>query len=135
MTLLCKLMKDFIYIGHIEITTEAKIFCFPIVSAQKRMHIGYTALTRSAVTKMSHIKFASERKIFFCIFHIDQILSFNSCITIMHLTKNLSDSIRTFCTLPKHIFRTSLSIKLYTCHSCSFLSTIVLLLHHQVKFI
>ena len=135
LTLLRELMKDFIHIGHVEITTETKIFCFPIVSAQKRMHIGYAALTRCAVTKMSHIKLTGERKIFLCIFYIGQILSFNTCIAVVYLTENLCDSIRPFSTLPKHIFRTCFRIKLDTCHPSSFLSTIVLLLHHQIKFV
>ena len=39
LSLCCQYLKDFFNICHIEITTQTKIFCFPIIPSQERVNI------------------------------------------------------------------------------------------------
>ena len=57
------LLEDLIDICQVEIAAKRQVLGPPIIAAQERMNIRDAGLAGRAVTKMSHIKLASERKI------------------------------------------------------------------------
>ena len=130
-----QLLKDFINISHVEVSTEAEIFCPPIVSSQERMHIRNATLTRCTIPKMSHIKLSGKRKVCLCIVYIRQLLRTYICIILMYITKYLCNGIRTLGPFTEHILMSGSRIQLYTSQSCTFLPSIMLFLHHEIEFI
>ena len=75
------------------------------------MHVRHTAFARGAIAQMSHIKLASE--------------------LVDVGRENLVDGIFALGTLAEHVLMTRLGVEFHTCDACTFLSTVVLLLHHQ----
>src|SRR5574344_304102 len=92
LSLLQKLLKYFINICHVEIATDTKIFCLPVIATQEWMHILQTFLSCCGIAKMSHVKFAGIRYILISEVHI---LHFITVITylFMHITENFGNSI------------------------------------------
>ena len=135
LTLLGQFLEDFIYVGHVEVSTEAEVLRLPIVTAKERMNILNATLASSTVAQMSHIEFAGKRKFFLSELGISQLLWSQILEVGIRFTKNLGNGILTFSTLTEHILMSRFATKLDTSHTSTFLATVVLLLHHQIELV
>ena len=115
LTLLGEVFEDLVNVGHVEVATQAKVLRPPVVAAQERMDILQAFLVGGGITQMSH----------------EQL----SVVGVIHTLENLRNGILSLCPLTKHILLTHRCVKIHTSHTSTFLTTVVLFLHHQVEFV
>ena len=84
---------------------------------------------------MPHVQLAGKRKITLGVTDVSQLLGSKVLKLLLHGTENLGDSIRAFGTLTEHIFRTGHGVKIDTRHTGTFLSPVVLFLHHKIELV
>ena len=124
--------KDFIHIGHVEITTQRQILGTPVIAAQERMHIRYTTLPGGGITQMPHIHFPRKRQVFLGIFGVIQLFGSQILEIALHIAKYLCYRSRPQGPFAKHIFFTGVGFQLHARQSRTFLSPVMLLLHQQI---
>ena len=115
LSLLRELLEHLVDVGHVEVSTKTEIFGTPVVATQERMDEGESTLARSGIAKMSHEEFS--RKV------------------IMGARENLRDGILALCLFTKHIFLSWHSFEVDGSDARSLLSSVVLLLHHQIELV
>jgi len=108
-------LENLVDVGHIEIATQTKIFRLPIVAPQEGMDVGKTAFARRGIAQMTHVKFATE---------LTRVLG-----------ENLADGIFALGSLAEHILVAGLGVEFHTRDASTFLTSVVLLLHHQIEFV
>ena len=135
LALLGQLLEDFIYVGHVEVAAKAEVLRLPIVAAQEWVHILDATLSGGTVAQVSHVEFACERQFLFGKLSISKLLGSQVLEVGIRLAEYLRHGVLTLCTLTKHILMTRLSAQFDTSHTSTLLSTVVLLLHHQIEFV
>ena len=135
LALLGQFLEDFIYVGHVEVTAKAEVLRLPVVAAQEWVHILDATLSGGTVAQVSHVEFACERQFLLgklCISKLlgSQVLEIGIC-----LAEDFGHGVLTLRTLTKHILMSWLSTQFDTSHTSTLLSTVVLLLHHQIEFV
>ena len=135
LSLCCNLVEHLVDVRHVEVSTKAEVFCFPVVSSQKGMYIFQPALAGCGVSEVPHVKLSCKREVLvgkMCIGKLSFIKVYES---FLHRSENLSNGIGSFCLFTKHVFIAGLGMEFHTSHSGSFLAAVVLLLHHQIEFV
>ena len=84
---------------------------------------------------MSHIQLSCERQVLFCKFGVGQFFRRQVFEFLLYVSEYLGNGVGTFRTFTEHVFGTRLGVKVDACHSGSFLSTVMLLLHHKVELV
>ena len=135
LTLLGQFLEDFIYVGHVEVTAKTEILRLPVVAAQEWVHILNATLSCGTVAQVSHVEFACERQFLFGKLSIGKLLGSQVLEVGIRLTEDFGYSVLALCTLTEHILMTRLSAQFDTSHTSTLLSTVVLLLHHQIEFV
>ena len=127
--------KNLIDISQIEVTAQRQILGPPVVAAEKRMHIRDSALSRSGITEVSHIKLSGKRQALLGIFRIAQLCRCQFLEIGMYITENLSDGSRSQRALTEHIFFSRIRLQFDTSQTGSFLSAVMLFFHQQIQLI
>ena len=135
LALTCKLLEYLIHIGHVEVATKTEVLSLPVVAAQERVHILYAALSRGAIAQVAHIELASKGELFLGILSVGKLLGCQVLEVGISLAENLCNGILALCPFTEHVFMSGLSTQFDTGHTCSFLATVVLLLHHQIELV
>ena len=135
LALLGQFLEDFIYVGHIEVTAKAEVLRLPVVAAQEWVHILDTTLSGGTVAQVSHVEFACERQFFLGKLSISKLLGSQVLEVGVCLAEDFGHGILALRTLTKHILMSRLSAQFDTSHTSTLLSTVVLLLHHQIEFV
>ena len=117
-----------VYIREIKIATKQQISRPPVVASQKRVHIIYAALTRSAVAEMSHVDFTYKRALLLYLTGREPICFCRRELR-KHLVKYLLYGTRPESTLTIYVFVPRTSMKFHHSDAGTLLSTVVLLLH------
>ena len=108
-------MKHLVDIRHVEVAAQTQVLGAPVISAQEGMHKRQSTLSRGRIAQVTHQQFS------------------------LHLFRdtreNLRNRILTLGLLTEHIFRAGLVGQAHRGNTSTLLSTVVLLLHHQVELI
>ena len=115
LSLLRQEMEHLVDVGHIEVTTQTEVLGAPVVTAQEGMHVLQPTLACGGIAQMPHIELSGKR--------------------LIDVLEHLCDGILTLSTLTEHIFLTSRGVEVYTGHTSTLLTTVVLLLHHQIELV
>ena len=108
-------IKDLVDIGHVEVATQAEVLGPPIVTPQEGVNVLQSFFPRGRIAQMPHVELASKG--------------------LVDTFENLRYRILTFRPFTKHIFLAHGSIQIDTCRASAFLTTVMLLLHHQIELI
>ena len=135
LTLLGQLLEDFIYVGHVEVAAKTEVLRLPVVAAQEWVHILDATLSGGAVAQVSHVEFACERQFLLGKLSVGKLLGSQVLEVGIRLTENLGHGVLALRTLTKHILMSRLSAQFDTSHTSTLLSTVVLLLHHQIELV
>ena len=133
-----KMGEHFADVRHVEVSAEAEVLCLPVVTAQEGVHIFQSATSGGGVSEMSHIEFTEEWWPFAGNVIGGGNFSRSVGIVSSHLPvdagEDLGDGILAFGLFAVHILMSGLSVEFYAGHSGTFLSAVVLFLHHQIEF-
>ena len=135
LALLSQFLEDFIYVGHVEVAAKTEVLRLPVVAAQEWVHILDATLSGGAVAQMSHVEFACERQFFLGKLSISKLLGSQVLEVGVCLAEDFGHGILALRTLTKHILMSRLSAQFDTSHTSTLLSTVVLLLHHQIELV
>ena len=127
--LACEEVEHLTDIGHVEVTAQTEVLCLPVVASQERMHVFQSALARGRISQMSHIHLADVR-------HRSFRLIFGGVSYLMiDRLEHLGDGILTLGLLAIHILVPWFLVELDTSQTCTLLTSVMLLLHHQIELL
>ena len=135
LTLPGQFLEDFIYVCHIEVAAKTEVLRLPVVAAQEWVHILDATLSGGTVAQVSHVEFASERQFLLGKLSISKLLGSQVLEVGVCLAEDFGHGVLALRTLTKHILMSWLSAQFDTSHTSTLLSTVVLLLHHQIEFV
>ena len=111
----CEERKNLVDVGHIKVATQTEVLGAPIVTTQEGVHILQTTLTRGGIAQMTHVELTLER--------------------LIDMLEHLGNGVLALGLLTEHIFLASRGIEVHTAHASTFLTTVMLFLHHQVELV
>ena len=135
LSLLGQLLEDFIHVGHVKVAAKAEVLRLPVIAAQEWVHILDTTLSGGTVTQVSHVEFACERQFLLGKLSISKLLGSQVLEIGVCLAEDFGHGVLALRTLTKHILMSWLSALFDTSHTSTLLSTVVLLLHHQIELV
>ena len=115
LTLIREKMKDLVDVGHIEVATQTEVLGAPVITAQEGMHVLKPTLASGGIAQMPHIELSGKR--------------------LIDMLEHLCDGILALSTFTEHILLASRGVEVDTRHASALLSTVVLLLHHQIELV
>ena len=116
-------------VRHVEVAAETEVLGLPVVAAEEGMHIPESPLARGRVAQVSHVEFAHVR------YRSIRFVSDGMRYLVIHRLKDLGDGILALRLLAVHVFMPRSLVQFHAGHSGTFLSPVVLLLHHQVQLL
>ena len=129
------LLEYLVDISHIEVAADAEVLSLPVVAAQERVYVCESFLSGRGVAQVSHVELSGEGQMVLCKLGIGEQFGRESGVLFLHASKYLGNGILAFGTLTEYVFCSGHSVEFYTCHSGTFLSAIVLFLHHQIELV
>ena len=129
------LLEYLVDISHIEVAADAEVLSLPVVAAQERMDVCESFLSGRGVAQVSHVELSGEGQMVLCELGVGEQFGRESGVLFLYASEYLGDGILAFCALAKHVFCSGHSIELHACHSGTFLSAVVLFLHHQIELV
>ncbi len=130
-----ELPKDLINVGHVVVATETEVLGFPVVAAQEGMHIFQTALASGGIAQVAHVELTCEGH--FLIIEVGVVATIFAGLHYLLAGRahDFGDGIGTLGALAEHVLVAGLCVQFHRRHACAFLSTVVLLLHHEIEFV
>ena len=128
------LLEYLVDICHIEVAADAEVLSLPVVAAQERMDVCESFFSGRGVAQVSHVELSGEGQMVLCELGVGEQFGRESGVLFLYASEYLGDGVLAFGALAEHVFRSGHSIELHACHSGTFLSAVVLFLHHQIEF-
>ena len=135
LTFLGQLVENLIDIGHIEVAAKTEVLRLPVVAAQEWVNILDATLSGGTVSQVTHVKFASERQFLLGKLGVGKLLRSQVLEVGIRLAEDFGHGVLALGTLTEHILMSWLTAEFHTSHTSTLLSTVVLLLHHQIEFV
>ena len=121
--------------GEVKVPTHGECLSPPVITPQRRLEVLHARLPGRGVAQMPHVTLPDVGSRL----DVEAVvrLLVGDCLIdgVMYGIEDLRDSSRPESPLPVEVLRTHGSLKLDAGDTCTILSTIVLLLHHQVELI
>ena len=115
LTLIREKMKDLVDVSHIKIATQTEVLGAPVITTQEGVNILQSTLTCGGIAQMPHIELSGKR--------------------LIDMLEHLCDGILALSTFTEHILLASRGVEVDTRHTSALLSTVMLLLHHQIELV
>ena len=115
LALRCQKIKDLVDVGHVKVAAQTEVLGAPVVTAQEWMNERQSAFASRRIAQVSHQQLT---------LHL-----------LRHTTENLRDGILALSLFTEHILRSGLVSETHRGDTCSLLTAVVLLLHHQIEFV
>ena len=108
-------LEDLLDVGHIEVAAQTEVLGTPVVTAQEGVYKCQSTLARCRIAQVTHQQFARH--------------------LLRHTTEYLGNGVLALGLLTEHILRASLVLQTDGGNTGTFLSAVVLLLHHQIQLV